>query len=120
MKIRELVPTLHCTEDRLERVVYIATTIGFGDEIVKSVEYIDKNGRKGYRHLTDNGVIVATDLKVTKLVTMFIGTMDQVKAMYGSEKIPTYLYNKVRKNKKYWEKQKQILTKVNSHDIMFI
>ena len=58
--MEKFIPTTHLLEDRMDRVVFIATTIGFG-EIVEEF-YIEDNHGKHYECVTSTGVIIVKDL----------------------------------------------------------
>ena len=88
----------HCKTDRINRMVYIATTVGFG-EVVLEVKCEDKR-----ECVTDTGVILVKALKEDFLVTAYIGSIDKITSMYkavGKDKMPNWLYSKVVKNMRY-------------------
>lgn len=101
-------PSFHCIEDRSDRIVFIATTIGFGEEVHRKVWY-SADGRPCYRCITDTGIIIVRSVEDDNfIITMFIATVAQAQQMYGGGHVPQYLYNKVRKNQKYaqqWNKR---------------
>lgn len=99
-----LVPSIHCVRDRADRIAFIATTIGFGEIIQKRVFYT-KDGRSSIRCLTSTGVIICKDMSETKVITMFIAREYQVVSMYCGGHVPSYIFAKVRKNKKYLKMQ---------------
>ena len=101
--MEKFIPTKHLTEDRMERIVFIATTIGFGD-IVEEF-YIEDNHGKHYECVTSTGVIIVKGLDKKTVVTMFIGRMAQVKRLYGDREIPRNLRAVVKRNekKKFYE-----------------
>ena len=101
--MEKFIPTKHLTEDRMERIVFIATTIGFGD-IVEEF-YIEDNHGKHYEYVTSTGVIIVKGLDKKTVVTMFIGRMAQVKRLYGDREIPRNLRAVVKRNekKKFYE-----------------
>ena len=101
--MERIIPTKHLTEDRMDRVVFIATTIGFG-EIVEEF-YIEDNHGKHYECVTSTGVIIVKGLDRKTVVTMFIGRMAQVKRLYGDKEIPRNLKAVVKRNekKKFYE-----------------
>lgn len=87
----------------MDRVVFIATTIGFG-EIVEEF-YIKDNHGKHYECVTSTGVIIIKDLSKKVIITMFVGRMAQVKRLYGDREIPKNLKAVVKRNekKKFYE-----------------
>lgn len=101
--MEKFIPTKHLTEDRMDRVVFIATTIGFG-EIVEEF-YIEDNHGKHYECVTSTGVIIIKDLSKKVIITMFVGRMAQVKRLYGDREIPKNLKAIVKRNekKKFYE-----------------
>ncbi len=101
--MERFIPTKHLTEDRMDRVVYIATTIGFGE--VMEEFYIEDNHGKHYECITSTGVIIVKGLDRKTVVTMFIGRMAQVKRLYGDKEIPRNLKAVVKRNekKKFYE-----------------
>ena len=56
--MEKFIPTTHLIEDRMDRVVFIATKVGFG-EIVEEF-YIEDNHGKHYECVTSTGVIIST------------------------------------------------------------
>ncbi len=96
-------PTKHLVEDRMDRVVFIATTIGFG-EIVEEF-FVEDNHGKHYECVTSTGVIIIKGLDRKTVITMFIGRMAQVKRLYGDKEMPRNLKAVVKRNekKKFYE-----------------
>lgn len=97
-----LVPSKHCKCDRVNRIAFIATTLGFGEIIQKKVTY--SNGLPSIRCLTDTGVIICKNMDESKVITMFIATTKQVVDIYGGH-VPEWIYSKVKKNKKFLKMQ---------------
>lgn len=88
----------HLTEARMERAMWIIENIGYGNVIAER-EWVDTAGTKCIRQITDTGVIIVTTPDKTKVVTMFVATVLQAKAMwYG--KIPNWFYKIVIRNEK--------------------
>lgn len=98
-----LVPSRHCMEDRVGRITFIATTLGFGQIIQKRTTY--SNGQPSIRCLTDTGVIICKTMDESKVITMFIATTRQVVDIYGGGHVPNWIYNKAKKNKKFLKMQ---------------
>lgn len=96
--MEKFIPTKHLTEDRMDRVVFIATTIGFG-EIVEEF-YIEDNHGKHYECVTSTGVIIIKDLSKKVVITMFVGRMAQIKRLYGDKEIPRNLKAIIKRNEK--------------------
>ena len=88
----------HLTNDRLDRVNYIIDNIGFG-EVIAEREWVDTTGKACIRQLTNTGVIIVLDPNKERVVTMFVATVMQIKAMYFG-KIANWLYKLAVKNEK--------------------
>lgn len=88
----------HHINDRLDRINYIIDNIGFG-EVIAEREWVDTTGRACIRQLTNTGVIIVLDANREKVVTMFVATVLQIKAMYHG-KIANWLYRLAVKNEK--------------------
>ena len=96
--MEKFIPTKHLTEDRMDRVVFIATTIGFGETVEEF--YIEDNHGKHYECVTSTGVIIVKGLDRKTVVTMFIGRTGQIKRLYGDREIPKNLKAVVKRNEK--------------------
>ena len=89
----------HATNDRIERLAYIATEIGIGEPVLS---YLDE---MTYRLviLTDTGVIVVKDSYTEELVTACVASLDRACAMwervYGTKILPNSLYKQIIRNK---------------------
>ena len=97
MKATRVKMSIHAREERLDRLTYIAMNVGFGDTVFEA-----PNGQHPDRIdcLTDTGVLIIKGRDGT-IITAYIPTMDKVIAIYrrqGITRIPTAVYNKVRKN----------------------
>ena len=82
----------------MDRVVFIATTIGFGETVEEF--YIEDNHGKHYECVTSTGVIIVKGLDRKTVVTMFIGRTGQIKRLYGDREIPKNLKAVVKRNEK--------------------
>ena len=89
----KIIPSRHLINDRLDRYLFIATRLGFG-EVLFSVKHEEDT-----ISITTTGVILVTGRKGT-LVTLYIATMAQVKQHYGENEIPQSLLRQVRQNTK--------------------
>lgn len=94
----------HCREDRLDRLTYIATTIGWGEVVA---ERRTENRREC---LTDTGVVMIKALDRDFLITAYIASIDRAFAIYHdvygkNAKLPQSLYKRICKNKKYHKNQ---------------
>ena len=96
----------HISEDRLDRAVYIMTTIGLG-EIIKEQRNVDTHGRVSWQCLTDTGVILVLNEQKTMAVTLYIATQPKVSAMYKGN-TPSWVLKMVRKNAQYAEMQNKV------------
>ena len=84
----------HLTHDRIDRAVYIASTVGVGKEVIRT--YNEK--RDSYSCLTDTGVMVIRDPKGV-IITMYIASMNQAIAMSNNQLSKT-LRNTIKHNEK--------------------
>lgn len=96
--MEKIIPTRHLTEDRMERVVFIATTIGFGDIIEEF--YVDDDHGKHYECITSTGVIIIKGLDRKTVVTMYVAHRNQIKRLYKDREIPRGLKAVVKRNEK--------------------
>ena len=87
----------HLKEDRLDRLVAIATTIGFGN-VIKEAEHNEATAM-----LTDTGVIYIVDKAQKFVITVYVATIEEMVAMYEGQNIPPFLWKKIKKNSKlHW------------------
>ena len=96
----------HISKDRIPRALYIMDTVGLG-KIIKEVRQVDEQGRVSWQCLTDTGVILVMSEDKKICVTLYIATQPKVSAMYQG-KTPSWVINKVRKNRKYAEQQNKV------------
>lgn len=96
----------HISEDRIDRAMYIMETVGIG-EIIKEVRQIDEKGRVSWQCLTNTGVILVMSEDKKICITLYIATQPKVSAMYQG-KTPSWVFNKVRKNRQYAEQQNKV------------
>ena len=96
----------HALEDREERIVWIATKVGFGEVIDTIVVY---DVERGYRRveLTSTGVAVFKPMDKENVITMYLLSMRKLIAFYGGKNyVPIHLLNVVKRNeKKGWTKK---------------
>ena len=105
--LRNLVPSEHLIEHRMDRYMEIQMKIGFGSKYVVSVEMENK-----YECLTDTGVVmvISKDTYNGKrlLITTYVGTIDKANAMFrstGHSRLPSFVSTAIIKaNKKRMEK----------------
>lgn len=91
----------HLTHDRIDRAVYIASTIGVGKEIIRA--YNEK--KDSYSCLTDTGVMIIRNPKDV-IITMYIASMNQAIAMTNNQLSKT-LRNTIKRNEKEGHLAKQ-------------
>lgn len=96
--MERFIPTKHLTEDRMERVVFIATTVGFG-EIIEEF-YIEDNHGKHFECVTSTGVIIVKGLDKQTIVTMYVARHNQIKRLYKGREIPKGLKVVIKRNEK--------------------
>lgn len=83
----------HLIEDREERLVKIAMTIGFGEVIKESTH----NGATIF--LTNTGIIYVVNKQLKIIITVYVATINEISAIYNG-KIPSCIFNKVKKNER--------------------
>ena len=96
--MEKIIPTKHLTEERMDRVVFIATTIGFG-EILENF-YVEDNHGKHYECVTSTGVIIVKGLDKKTVVTMYVAHYNQIKRLYKEREIPKNLKLVIKRNEK--------------------
>ena len=96
--MERFIPTKHLTEDRMERAVFIATTVGFG-EIIEEF-YVEDNHGKHFECVTSTGVIIVKGLDKQTIVTMYVARYNQIKRLYKEREIPNGLKVVIKRNEK--------------------
>ena len=76
------VVTKHCSEERMERLIQIGTTIGFGEKVLIEL-YNEETGH--LERLMDNGLLLILDAKGEVLITAFPVDVDRAFAMYKAQ-----------------------------------
>lgn len=107
ISLRNLIPSEHLIEHRMDRYMEIQMKIGFGNKFVVVVEMDTK-----YECLTDTGVVmvISKDTYDGKrlLITTYVGTIDKASAMFkstGYSRLPSFVSTAIIKaNKKRLEK----------------
>ena len=88
----------HATNDRIERLTYIATEIGIGEPILS---YEEEECRT--ISLTDTGIVIIQDSYTKVLITAYVASIDRACAMWhrvhGITQMPNSLYNQVIRNR---------------------
>lgn len=88
--------TRHMKNERIDRGVYISTTVGFGDVIAEKYS----SQRKCFLLLTNTGVIFAKSQRTGKLITLYFANINEALFVLDGA-VPPYLKNKIKKNEKY-------------------
>ena len=90
----------HAIEDRTDRIVKIATAMGFGEVIE---EFPSENYMGPTRHcLTNTGVIIVKPRDKEEVITMFAVSDTKMRNYYekAAKAIPLYMIKVARQNKK--------------------
>jgi hypothetical protein len=92
--------TVHAAVERIDRIVYIAKNIGWGEGIAVEVRREDRGTRE---FLTDSGVLIIKDMNEDIFVTAYIPTYERTISLYkmAGKRMPSYIAAKVKKNQKY-------------------
>ena len=86
----------HAAQGREERMVQIATTIGFG-EVFATFPRRNQHGVT-IHCITDTGVLIIKNVTQTKVITMFPLNEAKLRKYYQDQKIPYWLLKVVRNN----------------------
>ena len=92
--------TRHALEEREDRIVWIATEVGFG-QVVDTIQIYD--AERGYRRveLTETGVAIIKAADKEFVITMYLPTQRQLVKWYGSKNaVPIHLLNVAKRNEK--------------------
>ena len=85
----------HLLEERSDRLMRIATTVGFGEIAYKKpLQKAD-----GWAVLTTTGVLLVTDRHDSFIVTMYLISIEQLLAIFEGE-VPSELKKVVKENMK--------------------
>lgn len=91
----------HVKNDRLERMMYIAQNIGWGDIVI---QFSNKKNNGSMTCLTDTGIVLIMDPRDNVLITAYVADYPLVKKIYlsnGWTRVPQFIEAKVGKNKKH-------------------
>ena len=97
----------HASEERFERMAFLVSEIGLGDKLCAAT------GRTGYRHiLTTTGIVIILPPCEDLVVTAYLATMSEVTFIWRhsgmpTERMPSWLYTKVKSNRKIYEKMQK-------------
>ena len=90
----------HALFDREERIVWIATKVGFG-EVVDTITIYDEERNHRRVELTETGVAVIKAVDKEFVITMYLPTQRQLVKWYGSKNaVPIRLLNIAKRNEK--------------------
>lgn len=90
----------HALFDREERIVWIATEVGFG-EVVDTITIYDEGRNHRRVELTETGVAVIKAIDKEFVITMYLPTPRQLINWYGSKNaVPIRLMNVAKRNEK--------------------
>lgn len=95
--MEKVVFSKHMLQDRTDRYVFIATQLGFG-EIIFTKPHQTSAGA-GTFNITSTGVIMIMGYNNT-VITMYIGSAEQIRAAYGNHQMPRALVHQIRRNEK--------------------
>lgn len=90
----------HALEEREDRIVWIATEVGFG-QVVDTIQIYDVE--RSYRRveLTETGVAIIKAVDEEVVITMYLPTQRQLINWYGDKNlIPIRLLNVAKRNEK--------------------
>ena len=90
----------HAKVDRPDRILWIATEVGFG-QVVDTIQIYD--AERGYRRveLYETGVAIIKAADEEIVITMYLPTQRQLAAWYnGSRFVPIRLLNVAKRNEK--------------------
>ena len=101
MKATKMTFSYHCTEDRMNRLVFIAEEIGWG-EVVLETTIGDKR-----ECITSTGVLLVKALKEEFLITAYVPSIDKACAVYQSSghKFPQSMAKIIKHNTKLFQKK---------------
>lgn len=100
IEVTKLKMTQHCTQDRLDRLVEISMTLGWGNIILE--HYNKDTGH--IEALSDTGVLFVVSPNRKTLITAYVVNENKARAIAINEKyaLPTWLIKKIIKNKAKW------------------
>ena len=90
----------HALEEREDRIVWIATEVGFG-QVIDTIQIYDV--KRSYRRvdLTETGVAIIKAIDENMVITMYLPTQRQLISWYGDKNlVPIHLLNVAKRNEK--------------------
>lgn len=92
--------TRHFQKDRLNRAVFIAIHLGYGEIVHERLVFDEQRGAR-LHCVTSTGVDIIKGADGKAVITAFILTVSQLKKLFDDEgKIPLSLLTQVRRNEK--------------------
>ena len=97
IEVTKLAMTKHCTQDRLDRLVEISMTVGWGNILYEYTNPTTNN----IEALSDTGVLFIVTPNREALVTAYLPSFEKACAVALStgNKIPKWLVEKIVKNR---------------------
>ena len=92
-----MIMTNHVLNDRMERMLYIAEHIGWGEVVG---EVVGEDNRRWC--MTSTGVVLIKPRNQEVLITAYVATFPEMQCFYnklGYSRIPSFMANKAMKNK---------------------
>ena len=90
----------HAKVDRPDRILWIATEVGFG-QVVDTIQIYDVERGHGRVELQETGVAIIKAVDEEIVITMYLPTQRQLAAWYnGSRFVPIRLLNVAKRNEK--------------------
>lgn len=99
-KLKQAKLSRHAKVDRPDRILWIATKVGFG-QLVDTIQIY--NADRGYRRveLYETGVAVIKALNEELVITMYVPARHQIIKWYGDKNlVPIRLLNVAKRNEK--------------------
>lgn len=84
----------HLLEDRIDRLMFIASTVGFGE-----ITYKRPMDNNCWAVFTSTGIMLVTDKNDSYIITMYFANIEKVYALWNG-KVPKDLKEIILKNKK--------------------
>lgn len=90
----------HVTEDRMDRYLFIATHMGFGEIIYETWD----DDKYNYKCITSTGVVLVLSPDKETVITLFLGDYDKIYALMKGEVPPELKKTLKQYAKKGWIK----------------
>lgn len=92
--------TFHMSEDRFDRVVFIATQVGYG-EVVREKFFHTEDRGDYWRQITSTGVLIVRSADKSTVITVWLANVGQAKEVFNGAMLPQYLFNRIMKNRQF-------------------